>query len=185
MSKCAADIAALAAELAGVPRARIDRDDLLASPGLDGRAASRFLQIYAGRFGVDMRGYRWWFHHRDHGVLAMPLVALDGERHEIRIPLSAEMLARFAERGRWDEYMAAYEDMIRATSRPGAPWYVVPADNKWFARLTVARAMIETLDGLDLEFPSIRGAALAELHKVRAALLREGRRGRAGARKRR
>ena len=102
MSKCAADIAALAAELAGVPRARIDRDDLLASPGLDGRAASRFLQIYAGRFGVDMRGYRWWFHHRDHGVLAMPLVALDGERHEIRIPLSAEMLARFAERGRWD-----------------------------------------------------------------------------------
>jgi PPK2 family polyphosphate:nucleotide phosphotransferase len=90
-----------------------------------------------------------------------------------------------AERGLWDKYMAAYEDMIRATSRPSAPWYVVPADNKWFARLTVARAMIEALDGLDLEFPNIRGAALAELKKVRAALLREGRRERKGARKRR
>jgi hypothetical protein len=98
----ASDIVALAAELAGAPRGRIDRDDLLASPGLDGRAVSRFLQSYAGRFGVDMRGYRWWFHHRDHGALAMPLVALDGERREIRIPLSAEMLAGFAERGRWD-----------------------------------------------------------------------------------
>lgn len=90
-----------------------------------------------------------------------------------------------AERGRWDQYMAAYEDMIRATSRPAAPWYLVPADNKWFARLTVARAMIETLEGLDLEFPSIRGAALQELHRVRAALLREGRRGRERAGKRR
>lgn len=96
------DIVALAAELAGVPRGQVDRDDLLASPGMDARTASRFLRVYAGRFGVDMRGYRWWFHHRDHGALAMPLVALDGERREIRIALSAEMPAAFAERGRWD-----------------------------------------------------------------------------------
>jgi PPK2 family polyphosphate:nucleotide phosphotransferase len=54
------------------------------------------------------------------------------------------------ERKHWDAYMAAYEDMIPATSRPGAPWYIVPADHKWFARLVVAAAVIETLEGLDL-----------------------------------
>jgi hypothetical protein len=69
--------------------------------------------------------------------------------------------------------MAAYEDMIRATSRPDAPWYVVPADHKWFARLVVAAAVIEALEGLDLAFPKIEGAALKEMRKVRAALLAE------------
>ncbi|MGA7486294.1 MAG: polyphosphate kinase 2 family protein [Xanthobacteraceae bacterium] len=81
-----------------------------------------------------------------------------------------------ADRKLWRRYMAAYEDMIRATSRPSAPWYVVPADDKWFARLMVARAMLETLDGLALQFPKVRGPALKELQKVRAALLVEGRR---------
>ena len=80
-----------------------------------------------------------------------------------------------AERQLWDEYMAAYEDMIRATSTPEAPWHVVPADNKPFARLVVAAALIDTLAELDLQFPKIEGAALKELQKVRAALLAEGR----------
>ncbi len=97
----ASEIVGLAAEVSGQPRARIDRADLLGSAGLDGKAANRFLQIYAVRFRVDLRGYRWWFHHDDHGVLAMPLVALDREGREIRIPLSAEMLAEFAESGQW------------------------------------------------------------------------------------
>ena len=79
-------------------------------------------------------------------------------------------LGDIAERALWDKYMAAYEDMVRATSRPEAPWYVVPADNKWFARLVVARAMIETLERLDPQFPKVEGAALKELEKVRAAL---------------
>jgi PPK2 family polyphosphate:nucleotide phosphotransferase len=77
-----------------------------------------------------------------------------------------------AERELWPEYMDAYEDMIRATSREEAPWYVVPADHKWFARLVVAAAMIETLEKLDLEYPKIEGDALKELLKVRAALER-------------
>jgi hypothetical protein len=98
----ASDIVGLVAEVSGRPRAQVDRADLLGSAGLDGKAASRFLQVYAVRFRVDLRGYRWWFHHRDHGVFAMPLVALDREGNEIRIPLTAEMLAGFAERGRWD-----------------------------------------------------------------------------------
>jgi PPK2 family polyphosphate:nucleotide phosphotransferase len=80
-----------------------------------------------------------------------------------------------AERNRWDEYMAAYEDTLRGTSREVAPWYVVPADRKWFARLVVARAMIETLESLDLQYPKIEGAALTELEQVAAALEAEGR----------
>jgi PPK2 family polyphosphate:nucleotide phosphotransferase len=78
-----------------------------------------------------------------------------------------------SDRAHWDDYMAAYEDMIGATSREHAPWYVVPADHKWFARLVVARAMIEALERLDLQYPKVGGAALAELQKVRAALTAE------------
>jgi len=77
------------------------------------------------------------------------------------------------ERKLWGKYMAAYEDMIRATSRPHAPWYVIPADNKPFARLVVAKAMIEALEGLDLKFPKVDPAALKEMEKVRKALLAE------------
>ena len=64
--------------------------------------------------------------------------------------------------------------MIRATSRAEAPWYVVPADNKPFARLVVSAALIETLEGLDLQYPKVDGTALAEMQQVRAALLAEG-----------
>jgi PPK2 family polyphosphate:nucleotide phosphotransferase len=79
-----------------------------------------------------------------------------------------------AERKLWDEYMAAYEEMIRATSAPHAPWYVVPADHKRFARIVVASALVEALEGLDLKFPTIEGAALKELQTVRKALQAEG-----------
>ena len=78
-----------------------------------------------------------------------------------------------AERKLWDKYMAAYEDMIRSTSRPHAPWYVVPADSKPFARLVVAGALVDAMQGLDLKFPKIEGAALKELQKVRKALIAE------------
>ena len=73
----------------------------------------------------------------------------------------------------WDKYMAVYEDAIRETSRAEAPWHVVPADNKWFARLVVASAMVEAMEGLDLQFPRVTGRALAELKKAERALLRE------------
>jgi len=78
-----------------------------------------------------------------------------------------------AERKLWNKYMAAYDDMIRATSRPCAPWYVVPADHKPFARLVVAKAMIEALEGLNLKFPRVDPAALKDMEKVRKALLAE------------
>jgi PPK2 family polyphosphate:nucleotide phosphotransferase len=78
-----------------------------------------------------------------------------------------------AERRLWDQYMAAYEDMIRNTSTPDAPWYVVPADHKWFTRLVVAAAMVGSLEDLRLEFPSLNSAARAELTKARRLLARE------------
>ncbi len=79
-----------------------------------------------------------------------------------------------AERKLWGKYMDAYEDMIRSTSRAEAPWYVVPADNKPFARLVVAAALIETLEELDLHYPKVEGKALEEMQQVRDALVKEG-----------
>jgi PPK2 family polyphosphate:nucleotide phosphotransferase len=78
-----------------------------------------------------------------------------------------------AERKLWDKYMAAYDDLIGATSHPQAPWYVVPADHKWFARLVVARAIIDALERLHLEFPKVGAGVLKEMRKVRRALLAE------------
>jgi PPK2 family polyphosphate:nucleotide phosphotransferase len=78
-----------------------------------------------------------------------------------------------AERKLWPKYMDAYEDAIRETSRPEAPWYAVPADNKWFTRLVVADAIVDAMERLDLEFPKVEGKALKELQKVRKALLAE------------
>lgn len=78
-----------------------------------------------------------------------------------------------AERKLWDQYMAAYEDAIRATSRVHAPWYVVPADNKPFARMVVARAIVETLSQLDLKFPKVSTSDLKEMQQIREALLKE------------
>ena len=74
------------------------------------------------------------------------------------------------ERKLWDRYMQAYQEMIRETSTTHCPWYVVPADNKWFARLVVAAALVEALEGLDLQFPRVTGSALAELKRAKAAL---------------
>jgi PPK2 family polyphosphate:nucleotide phosphotransferase len=77
------------------------------------------------------------------------------------------------ERGRWDRYMAAYEEMIRASTTEYAPWYVVPADHKHVAWLVVAEAIVEALQGLKLQYPKITGAALKELKAVEKELRAE------------
>ena len=77
------------------------------------------------------------------------------------------------ERKYWADYMVAYEDAIRATATKHAPWYVVPADNKWFTRLVVGAAIVEALEKLDLEYPKIDAATKKELAAARAALLKE------------
>jgi PPK2 family polyphosphate:nucleotide phosphotransferase len=74
----------------------------------------------------------------------------------------------------WDQYMQAYDDMIRETATEDAPWYVVPADHKWFTRLVVAAAIVEQLEKIDPKFPTLDAAALRDLEAVRAALLAEG-----------
>lgn len=74
------------------------------------------------------------------------------------------------ERGHWNDYMDAYEKMIQHTATPHAPWYVVPADNKWFTRLIVAGAIIDTLKSLDLSFPEITSEQKNALETARKAL---------------
>ena len=74
------------------------------------------------------------------------------------------------ERGHWDDYMEAYEDMIQNTATKEAPWYVVPADNKWFTRVVVAAAVIEALSSLDLHYPKVSDKKLKELAAAKRAL---------------
>ncbi|MCX7892216.1 MAG: polyphosphate kinase 2 family protein [Burkholderiales bacterium] len=81
--------------------------------------------------------------------------------------------ADVAERAHWDAYMAAYEDAIRATATKEAPWYVVPADAKWFTRVVVAAAIVETMEKLDLAYPEVDAAKKKELAAARARLVRE------------
>jgi len=75
------------------------------------------------------------------------------------------------ERGFWNEYMKAYEDMIRNTASDAAPWYVVPADNKWFTRIVVAAAVIEALDSLKLHYPKVSKEKLKELAAAKRLLV--------------
>jgi len=77
------------------------------------------------------------------------------------------------ERQFWNTYQEAYEDMIRHTASPHAPWYVVPADNKWFTRLVVAAAVVRALEGMNLKYPKVDGAQKAALAAARKQLAAE------------
>ncbi len=79
-----------------------------------------------------------------------------------------------AERALWPRYMAVYQDIVRHTSTAAAPWYVVPADHKWFARVVIGSAIVSTLETLDLRFPRADAASLQEFKQVRTALESEG-----------
>lgn len=75
------------------------------------------------------------------------------------------------ERKFWDDYQEAYEEMVQSTATKRAPWYVIPADNKWYGRLVIASAVIEVLNGLDLKFPDVDKEKKKELEAIREALL--------------
>ncbi len=77
------------------------------------------------------------------------------------------------ERAHWNDYMRAYEEAIRGTAAKHAPWYVVPADNKWYTRLVVAAAIVEAMERLGLEYPNVGAAQRKELVAARAMLARE------------
>ena len=76
--------------------------------------------------------------------------------------------------GPWDDYQLAYEEAIRATATSDAPWYVVPADNKWYSRLIVVAAMNHELRELNLEYPKVSDKQRAALNTARAKLEAEG-----------
>ncbi|MGC1413754.1 MAG: polyphosphate kinase 2 family protein [Candidatus Acidiferrum sp.] len=82
-------------------------------------------------------------------------------------------MADVKERGYWKDYQEAYEEMIQNTATKHAPWYVVPADNKWYTQLIVASAIISALEELDLSFPDVDERKKKELAKVRESLLHE------------
>ncbi len=82
-------------------------------------------------------------------------------------------MADVKERGYWKDYQEAYEEMIQNTATKHAPWYVIPADNKWYTQLIVASAIISTLEGLDLAFPDVDKEKKKELENVRESLLHE------------
>ncbi|MBN8509347.1 MAG: polyphosphate kinase 2 family protein [Burkholderiales bacterium] len=77
------------------------------------------------------------------------------------------------ERGHWDEYQSAYEQAIRATASPHAPWYVVPADNKWYLRLVVVAAVVQALEEMDLAYPRVGADKKHEIEKARSLLENE------------
>jgi polyphosphate kinase 2 (PPK2 family) len=81
--------------------------------------------------------------------------------------------ADLKERGYWRQYHEAYEDMIRWTATPEAPWYVVPADHKWFTRVVVAAAVVDALADLDLKFPTITSAQAREIARAKKLLDRK------------
>jgi polyphosphate kinase 2 (PPK2 family) len=77
------------------------------------------------------------------------------------------------ERKLWDKLIAAYEDTIRHTATKHAPWYVIPADRKWFARLVAAAVLVERMEALNPQYPKLDEAQLSELKKAEATLLAE------------
>jgi Polyphosphate kinase 2 (PPK2) len=83
-------------------------------------------------------------------------------------------MADITERARWPRYMAVYQDIVRHTSSAAAPWHVVPADHKWFARVVIGSAIVSALDSLNLRFPRADKASLEVFKQVRKALEREG-----------
>jgi PPK2 family polyphosphate:nucleotide phosphotransferase len=119
-------------------------DDLFKERFQDIRAFERYLT----RNGVVVR--KFFLHVSKKEQRRRFLERLD--RPEKNWKFSA---ADLAERSFWDDYMEAYEDMVRRTATPEAPWYVVPADNKWFTRLVVAAAVIDALADLDLRYPKV------------------------------
>ncbi|SDS85625.1 polyphosphate kinase 2 family protein [Bradyrhizobium canariense] len=83
-------------------------------------------------------------------------------------------MADISERALWGKYQAAYQEVVRHTATAAAPWYVVPADHKWFARVVIGSVIVNALEKLDLKFPEVDDASLEEFKQVRKALENEG-----------
>jgi PPK2 family polyphosphate:nucleotide phosphotransferase len=133
--------------------------------------------IWQERFD-DIRSFERYFAHNGIVVVKFFLYVSKDEQKR-RFPARADepeknwkfSASDMAERDHWKDYQDAYEDMIRNTATKHSPWYVVPADNKWFTRVVVAAAVIDTLRSLDVSYPRVDSARLSEIVKARKALV--------------
>jgi PPK2 family polyphosphate:nucleotide phosphotransferase len=121
-------------------------------------------ESYLARNGVVIR--KFFLHMSKKEQEKRFLSRLDDEKKNWKFSL-----ADAKEREFWKDYTEAYEEAIQNTATKNAPWYIVPADNKWFARLVVASAIVEALDGLNLAFPKVDKAKKRELEEIRERLV--------------
>ncbi|HEX4667519.1 MAG TPA: polyphosphate kinase 2 family protein [Chthoniobacterales bacterium] len=134
--------------------------------------------IWENRF-QDIRAFERYLHRNGTAVIKFFLHVSKGEQQKRFLERldNPDKNWKFSandakERGFWNDYMKAYEETIRETATENSPWYVVPADNKWFTRVVVAAAVIDTLDSLKLTYPKVSAAKRQELAKVKKTLLR-------------
>jgi len=133
-------------------------------------------EIWQERF-EDIRSYERYLHRNGTKILKFFLhVSKKEQKHRFLARTeNPEKNWKFstsdmAERQYWNEYQDAYEDMIRNTATRDSPWYVVPADNKWFTRVVVGAAIVDTLASLDLAYPKVDKKRLEEIARARALL---------------
>ncbi|MBP1644113.1 MAG: polyphosphate kinase 2 family protein [Acidobacteria bacterium] len=124
----------------------------------------RAVERYLGRNGVMIR--KFFLHVSKDEQRRRFLERIDDPDKNWKFSLQD-----LAERESWDRYMEAYEETIRHTATEAAPWFVVPADNKWFTRMVIAAAVIDALDSLDLEYPELGPEQRSELAAARRALV--------------
>ena len=154
--------------------------EILAKEKLPGRLVTK--NIWRERF-EDISGFERYLARNGTVVLKFFLNVSKEEQRERfldRLDQPAKnwkfSMADVTERALWNKYQAAYQEMVRHTSSHAAPWYVVPADHKWFARVVIGSAIVSALDGLDLKFPKVDAASLEEFKQVRKALENEDKR---------
>jgi len=133
--------------------------------------------IWTQRFH-DIRAFERYLTHNGIVVLKFFLYVSKKEQRERLLARLEEpeknwkfSVTDLQERSRWDDYMTAYTDAIHHTAAEYAPWYVVPADHKWFTRLVVAEAIVDTLERLNLHYPEVSEAKRKELAKLRRRLM--------------
>jgi hypothetical protein len=134
--------------------------------GANGSGTSAPFERYLGRNGVVVR--KFFLHVSKQEQKRRFLDRIENPDKNWKFPA-----ADARERGFWDDYLRAYEDMIQHTATQEAPCYVVPADNKWFTRVVVVAAVIDALASLDPEYPVVGPEKLKELATAKHALSRE------------
>ncbi len=152
-------------------------EQILKAQKLDEKLVSK--NIWKERFN-DIRNFEKYLYHNGTVVIKFFLNVSKGEQKKRFIERidNPDKNWKFSsadakERGYWKDYMHAYEEMIRNTSTKKSPWYVVPADNKPYARIVIASAIINALDGLGLEYPKVGKEKIAELNMIKQSLMDE------------